>query len=144
MRNRCQAVAGLADRHIWIAALVIFALAGCGHAAPVGSGGTSAGMPVPLNGLNASQVIDDFRKAQLPAQNPQEITSVKCLKLQCLQAVTTDTVTVFKFSATGLAQRYIGSRSDVYQIEDLVLEFAPNVTDDMKQRYERELEQAAA
>ena len=134
----------VADWHIGIAAVVTFTLAGCGHAASVGSGSTSADMPAPLNGLSASQVVDDFKKADLPARNPQEITSAKCLKLQCVQAVTTDTVTVFKFPATGLAQRYIGSRSDVYQIEDLVLEFAPNVTDDMKQRYERVVEQAAA
>ncbi len=133
----------MTDRHIGIAACVIFTLAGC-HAAPVGSSSTSAEMPAPLNGLSAPQVIEDFRKAALPVLNPQEITSVKCLKLRCLQAITTDTVTVFKFPATGIAQRYVGSRSDTYQIEDLVLEFAPTVTDDMKQRYERVVEQAAA
>ena len=103
----------------------------------------SAEVPASLNGLSASQVIDDFRKARLPALNPQEITSVKCLKLNCVQAITTDTVTVFKFPATGLAQRYIGSRSGVYQIEDLVLEFAPTVPDDVKQSYERVVERAA-
>lgn len=95
-----------------------------------------------LNGLSASQVIDDFKRAGLPAVNPQEITSVKCVKLQCLEAITTDTVTVFKFPATGLAQRYSGSMSNVYQIEDLVLAFAPTVPDDLRQGYERVVERA--
>lgn len=133
----------MTDWHIGVTALVIFALAGCGPAAPGGRGGASAEVPASLNGLSASQVIDDFRKARLPALNPQEITSVKCLKLNCVQAISTDTVTVFKFPATGLAQRYIGSRSGVYQIEDLVLEFAPTVPDDVKQSYERVVERAA-
>jgi hypothetical protein len=144
MRSRHHAVATLTDWHTGIAALVILVLAGCGHAAPGGRRSASAHVPASLNGLSASQVVDDFKKAQLPAVNPQEITSVKCLKLECLQAITTDTVTVFKFPATDLAQRYIGSRSDAYQIEDLVLEFAPTVTDDVKQRYERVVERAAA
>ena len=144
MRNKHHAVATSADWKLGIAALAVIALAGCGPAELGGHGSASADVPASLNSLNASQVIDDFRKARLPALNPQEITSVKCLKVNCLQAITTDTVTVFKFPATGLAQRYIGSRSDVYQIEDLVLEFAPTVTDDAKHRYERVLEQAAA
>jgi hypothetical protein len=67
----------------------------------------------PLNGLSAPQVIDDARKAGLPAKNPQEITSVKCARVPFLEAISTETVSVFKFRATGLAQRFIGSRSEI-------------------------------
>jgi hypothetical protein len=125
------------SRRTVLIALAIGALSGCGQPAPAVSDAGSAEVPAPLNGLSAAQVIDDFRKAGLPAQNPQEITSVKCAKVPCLEAISTDTVSVFKFRATGLAQRYIESRSNVFQIEDLVLAFAPNVTDAVKQRYER-------
>jgi hypothetical protein len=82
-------------------ALAVGSLSACGPATSPGSVPASPQVPASLNGLSASQVIDDFRKAALPALNRQEITSVKCLNLHCLQAITTDTVTVFKFPATG-------------------------------------------
>lgn len=93
-------------------------------------------MPAPLNGLSASKVIDDFRRAGLPALNPQEITSVKCPRVLCLQAISTDTVSVFKFPTTGIAQKYAGSIANVYQVEDLVVLFGTSVTADLKQDYE--------
>lgn len=85
-------------------------------------------------------MVDAFRKAGLPAQNPHDITAQECPKEHCLQGVSTETVSVFKFPTTGLAQRYIGSRSNVFQVEDLVLTFAPTLPGDLRQRYEREVE----
>jgi hypothetical protein len=123
-----------------MAALVVGTLAACGHPGPAARGGRSAEVPASLNRVSASQLVDDFRKARLPAQNPHDITAQECPKEHCLQGVSTDTVSVFKFPNTGLAQRYIGSRPNVFQVEDLVLTFAPKLPADLKQRYEREVE----
>ena len=118
-------------------ALAIATLTACGQH------GTAVPNSAPLNGLSASTVIDDFRKAGLPALNPQEITSVKCPKVRCLQAISTDTVSVFKFPATGIAQKYAGSIANVYQIEDLVVVFGTSVSPDLKQEYEEVVARAA-
>ena len=56
----------------------------------------------------------------------------------------TDTVSVFKFPTTGLAQKYEASTSNVYVIEDLVLVFAPTVSSELKQDYEKVVARLAA
>ena len=55
-----------------------------------------------------------------------------------------DTVSVYKFSTTGQAQKYAGSISHVYLVEDIAVVFAPSVTADMKQEYEAVAARAAA
>ena len=102
-----------------------------------------AELPAPLNGLTAARVIEDFTRAGLPTANTRDVTSTECPKVNCVQAIETDTVTVLKFPATGLAQRYIESERNDYQIEDIVLAFAPSVSDDLKRRYEQVVERAA-
>jgi hypothetical protein len=122
----------------------IAAIAACSRAQPGGPGAPSGQGPVPLNGVTASQLIASFTKAGLPAVNSHDVTGEQCPKSHCVQAVGTDTVSVYKFPTTGLAQKYAGSISDVYQVEDLVLVFAPSVTDDLKRDYEEVVERAAA
>ncbi len=56
--------------------------------------------------------------------------------MRCVQAFDTDTISILKFPATGLAQRYAGSIPDVFQIEELVLVFPPTTTADAKRDYE--------
>ena len=58
--------------------------------------------------------------------------------------IATDTVSVFKFPTTGLAQKYEASTSNVYVIEDLVLVFAPTVSSELKQDYEKVVARLAA
>lgn len=142
MQNRCHAQLKAWHGRAVIAAVVVGTLVACGHPAPATQGARSAQMPMSLNGVSAPQMVDDFRKAGLPAVNPRDTTAQDCPKLHCVQGVRTDTVSVFKFPTTGLAQQYIGSRSNVFQVEDLVLTFAPTLPGDVKQRYERELETA--
>jgi hypothetical protein len=131
-------------RRFWLSALAIGAAAvACGQASPPGHPANPAEVPAPLNGLTAAQVVDDFARAGLPTLNKQDITTTDCPKLGCVQAIRTDTVTVLKFPATGLAQRYIESERNDYQIEDLVLAFSPTVSADVKRRYEQVVERAA-
>jgi hypothetical protein len=124
-------------------ALVIGAVVGCGHDT-VAPHPRSGEMPMSLNTVTAQQVMTAITKAGLPALNPHDVTAQQCPKLGCTQAISADTVSVFKFPATGMAQKYAGSISSDYQLEDLVLVFAPSVTPDLKREYEKVVERTAA
>ena len=100
--------------------------------------------PAPLNGVSAKQVVGAFTKAGLPALNAHDVTAEQCPSVHCAQAVGTDTVSVYKFSTTGQAQKYAGSISHAYLVEDIAVVFAPSVTADMKQEYEAVAARAAA
>jgi hypothetical protein len=53
-------------------------------------------------------------------------------------------VSILKFPGTGPAQLYMGAISNAYQVEDVVLTFAPTVTAEQKQDYERVVARAAS
>ncbi len=125
-------------------ALAIGVLAACGHTTTGGRQANTAQVPAPLNGLTAQQVIGAITKAGLPALNAHDVTAAQCPEVHCAQAVGTDTVSVYKFPATGLAQKYAGSISNAYQVEDIALVFAPTVPADLRQHYESVVAQAAA
>ncbi len=124
-------------------ALAIGGVVACGHSTSASRPANPAEAPASLNGLTAAHVVDEFTKAGLPTVNRRDVTSAQCPKVNCVQAVSTDTVSVFKFPATGIGQRFTEGQPSVYQIEDLVLTFAPGVSDDLKNRYERVVERAA-
>ena len=124
-----------ARRSVGLAALAVSILAACSHHEPA-TPNTAASGPPQLNGVSASQLMDAIVKAGLPAPNQRDVTSLKCPKLQCLQAIDTDTVSVLKFPGTGKAELYAAAISNVYQVEDVVLTFAPTVTGDLKRQYE--------
>lgn len=134
---------GVARRIAGSVVLAAGTLAACGHAPPSGPNAGSAQGLVLLNGLSATQVVSAIAKAGLPALNPHDVTGEACQQARCSQAMATDTVTVLKFPTTGSAQRYAGSITNAYQIEDLVLVFAPTVTADLKRDYEKVVAQAA-
>jgi hypothetical protein len=129
---------------IAVAALAVGGLAACGHDTSSVSHGGSANDPAPLNDLSAQQVIGAIAKAGLPALNPHDVTAAQCPVVHCAQAVGTDTVSVYKFATTGQAQKYAGSISSVYQVEDIAVVFAPTVTEDLKQDYEAVVARTAA
>jgi hypothetical protein len=133
-----------ACRNVVVVALAIGALSACGNVPSADSSSPSAGGAASLNRVSAQQVIGAIDKAGLPALNPHDVTAEQCPNLQCKQAVSTDTVSVYKFPITGLAQKYAGSISNDYQVEDLVVVFAPSVSADLKQDYEAVVARAAA
>ena len=130
-----------ARRVVGLAALVVFILGGCSRSEPVTP--NTAPAQAALNGASASQLMDAIIKAGLPAPNLRDVTALKCPKLHCIQALDTDTVSVLKFPATGPAQLYAGAIANVYQVEDVVLTFAPTVTAEQKQQYEGVVARAA-
>jgi hypothetical protein len=132
-----------ACRLVATAALVV-ALAGCAGKASVGSSAGTADNPAPLNGASAQQLVDAITKAGLPALNAHDVTAEKCPAMHCAHGVGTDTVSVYKFSTTGQAQKFAGSTSNVYLVEDIAVVFAPSVTADLKRKYEAVVTRAAA
>lgn len=126
----------MTGRRAIISALTIGVLAACAHTSTGGRQADSAQVPAPLNGLSAQQVIGAITKAGLPALNAHDVTASQCPDLHCAQAVGTDTVSVYKFPTTGQAQKYAGSISNVYQVEDIAVVFAPTVSEKLKHDYE--------
>ncbi|GAC1407291.1 MAG: hypothetical protein NVS4B6_20410 [Mycobacterium sp.] len=132
-----------ARQSLAVATLAISVLAACSHHDTATPNTAAPAGPPQLNGVSASQLMDSIVKAGLPAPNQRDVTSVKCPKLQCLQAIDTDTVSVLKFPGTGKAELYAGAIRNVYQVEDVVLTFGPTVTGDLKRQYESVVNRAA-
>jgi hypothetical protein len=126
-----------------VAALAVVALCACGRDASVGSNSSSEG-GASLNAVSAGQVVRAIDKAGLPAANPHDITAEQCPKLHCKEAVGADTISVYKFAITGLAQKYAGSITDDYQVEDIVVVFTQSVSADLKRDYESVVARTAA
>jgi hypothetical protein len=101
---------------------VAVAAAACGNHTPAGQ--SSPTRRAILNTATPAQLIDAFTKAGLPVPNAHDVTQAKCPPIDCTAAIASDTVTVVKFASTGAAQRFAGATPDVYQIEDIVLEFS--------------------
>jgi hypothetical protein len=89
-------------------------------------------------------IVGTIHSAGLPTPNPIDVTADKCAKLGCVGEVDSDTVSILTFDRSGAAQRYAGTISNSYQIEDIVLIFAATVSAHQKQAYERVVQLAAA
>ena len=127
---------------VLVTALAISTAAACAHREPT-LANTTPQHPLPLNDVGASQLVDAIGKAGLPVANRHDVTEATCSEVHCAQAIDTDTVSVLKFPTTGTAQKYAGVTRNSYQVEDLVLVFAPTVTADAEAAYERVAEDAA-
>ncbi|WP_396926210.1 hypothetical protein [Mycolicibacterium sp.] len=119
-----------------VAALVLAAaVQGCGarntHPTP-----TTAGA-VMLNNVSVAQVLDAITKAKLPAVNARDATASMCPAAGCLEATSTDTVSILKFPSTGRAELYAAAVPDMLQVEDIVIVFAPTLTSEQKTAYGR-------
>jgi hypothetical protein len=135
----------IAGRAAGVALCLALAVAGCARSpTPPSTPNTSAATSAGLNGLSAMDAVGKVHSAGLPTPNAHDVTSDKCAKLHCVGAVDSDTVSILKFDHTGAAQQYAGSISNSYQLEDLVVVFAPTLTDSEKLAYERALEHAIA
>ena len=89
-----------------------------------------------LNTATAADVVAAFTKARLPVPNAHDVAQSRCPQISCTDAIESDTVSVIKFGGTGPAERFAGTTSDVYQIEDVVLVFNPAVPADQRATYQ--------
>lgn len=126
---------------------VILAVSGCAApAGPLAAPGPTSPVPVVMNNLSFSvtDLVGIIHSAGLPTPNPHDVTADKCAILRCIGAVDSDTVSILTFDHSDAAQRYAGTLSNSYQIEDVVLTFAATVTALQKAAYERVVERAVA
>jgi hypothetical protein len=120
-------------------------VAACSGGATRDGDGPAVGRgPVSVVATSVDEVLSEFADSGLPAANPRDVSQQKCPQIGCTRAVDTDTVSVMKFPATGPAELYAGSTSNVFQIADLVLVFSPTVSAEQKAEYQRVIKQAVA
>lgn len=110
-------------------------LAGCGDKDSRGTGGPAPRPAVMLNDVSVAAVLGAITNAKLPAVNAHDATATRCPEAGCLQATDTDTVSILKFPSTGRAELYAAAIPNMLQVEDIVLVFAPTVTDTQKTAY---------
>ncbi|HEY7053249.1 MAG TPA: hypothetical protein VH496_14115 [Mycobacterium sp.] len=120
--------------------LAALSAAACGgqRAAP---GPSHPSEPPILNTTTVAALVTAFRNAGLPVPNARDVTQDRCPPIDCTAATDSDTVEIIKFGNTGAAQRFAGVTRDVYQIEDIALVFAQNVSADQRRDYERVVRQ---
>lgn len=92
-----------------------------------------------LGALSARGVVDALVQAGFRAPNAVDTTAHDCVASGCQQSVVTDTVRVTSFATTAKAQDYAASH-DLFQLETVVVEFAPPLTEHDRARYRAELE----
>lgn len=92
-----------------------------------------------LGALSARGVVNSLVAAGFAAPNAVDTTAQECPASACQQSVVTDTVRVKSFDTTARAQNFAASR-DLFQLETIVVEFAPPLSEQDRARYRAELE----
>lgn len=138
----------------WRAVVVVVVVTSCGVLiAACGRPDTTtstpgAGTPVPgypyLNPLGVDDLLAAITHAGLDAPNPRNVTQQECPAIGCTDMVATDTVTIIKFATPGQAELYAGSTRHAFQIEDVVLTFAPSVPSERRRAYDDAVKRAIA
>ncbi|WP_422746715.1 hypothetical protein ACN27E_03925 [Mycobacterium sp. WMMD1722] len=96
--------------------------------------GPSATRGGELDALTARGLVDALHRAGAAVPNPRDATAQECPAAGCDQAVVTDTLRVDSFATTGRAQVYAGQRG-LFQVETVVVAFAPSVPAAQRDRY---------
>ena len=135
------------------AALVAFTVtvAGCAQA-PVDGPDSSAAATVqsaqpgapghrsgPLGTLTANGLVTELVANGYDMVHPVDTTHQECRRIGCEQSVVTDRLRIKSFSSTGAAQKHAGQTTDARQVESIVVEFAPVVPDEERERYWAEI-----
>ena len=115
--------------------ITVSVAAACGTNTHTGQSGMPGGRAM-LNTTTAAELVAAFTKAGLPVPNAHDVAQSRCPQISCTDAIESDTVTVIKFGGTGAAERFAGTSSDIYQIEDVVLVFNPAVPADQRAAYQ--------
>ncbi|WP_142271306.1 hypothetical protein [Mycobacterium sp. AT1] len=92
-----------------------------------------------LGALSARGVVNALVAAGFQAPNAVDTTAQECPASGCEQSVVTDTVRVKSFGTTARAQNFAAAR-DLFQLETIVVEFAPPLSEQDRARYRAELE----
>jgi hypothetical protein len=89
--------------------------------------------------LTAVGIVNEITKAGLAAPNPRDATAQDCPLVGCDQSIVTDTVSVKSFATTGQAELY-AAPGGLYQVETIVVSFAPAIPEPERSRYRTEIQ----
>lgn len=89
--------------------------------------------------LTADALVDALNSAGFEVPNPLDTTAQDCAVAGCRQSITTDTLRVESFATTASAQQYAAPRG-LYQVEGIVVSFAPPLPAAEKERYRLEIQ----
>lgn len=92
-----------------------------------------------LQSLSARGLVNALNIAGFSAPNPLNTTVQECPAIGCDQSVVTDTLRVKSFETTAQAERYAVPRS-LFQVETLVVRFAPVLQESERTRYRAEIQ----
>ena len=101
------------------------------HGRDGGTGATQA--------LTAGGLIDSLNSAGFDVPNPLDTTAQDCAASGCRQSITTDTLRVESFATTAQADQYAAKRG-LYQVETIVVSFAPPLPAAEQARYRSEIQ----
>jgi hypothetical protein len=92
-----------------------------------------------MRALTALGVVHRLTGAGLSAPNPLDTTAHDCPAIGCDQSIVTDTLRVKSFPTTAQAERYALPRG-LYQVETVVVAFAPPLSEAERARYRAEIQ----
>lgn len=92
-----------------------------------------------MRAFSARGLVNALNTAGFSAPNPLDTTVQECSTIGCDQSVVTDTLKVKSFETTAQAERYAVPRS-LFQVETLVVSFAPVLPASEQARYRAEIQ----
>ena len=92
-----------------------------------------------LNALTARGVVDALNRTGFLAPNPVDTTAQECPAAGCEQSIVTDTLRVKSYAATARAQAYAADH-DLFQVQTVVVAFAPPVSESERTRYRAQIQ----
>jgi hypothetical protein len=93
--------------------------------------------------LTARSLVSELAMAGFSVPNPLDTTAQDCSTAGCEQSIVTDTLRVKSFSTSAQAERYAAPRG-LYQVETIVVSFAPPISESEQTRYRTEIQRLVA
>lgn len=92
-----------------------------------------------MDALTARGVLAALNEKGLAARNPVDTTAQECPDAGCDQSVVTDTLRVKSFPTTARAETYAANHG-LFQVETIVVAFAPPVPEAERARYRAQIQ----
>lgn len=83
------------------------------------------------------QILAQYSDIGLPAAEPQDATATVCGSAKCAAAMSTSQITVMLFATAGQAQLYDAARPDLFQVQNIVVKFGPNLSPQQRASYQQ-------
>ncbi|OYN77476.1 hypothetical protein CG716_18245 [Mycolicibacterium sphagni] len=96
-----------------------------------------------MHALSARGLVSALKTAGFAVPNPLDTTVQDCSADGCQQSIVTDTLRVESFATTAQAQQYAADRG-FYQVETVVVSFAPPLPETERARYRTEIQKLVA